>query len=108
MYHKITNQAVMTVFRPQPTESAKEIYGFELLSSTGWKAPQQDPFLPTHFVDIQNYLKKKLKALKAYQEEMRPSPHSRSLKHVEHLAGHRGHSVGLKAAEAFVVYRKLR
>lgn len=106
--HKITHQAVMTVFRPQPNQSVKEIYGFEVISSTGWQAPQNNPFVPNHFIDIQKYLITKLRALKAYQEEMRPSPHARSMKHAEHLAGHRGHSVGLKAAEAFVVYRQLR
>ena len=106
--HQITHHAVMTVFRPQPNVSVRKIYGFEVLSSTEWKAPQNNPFLPNHFVDIEKYLKIKKEALKAYRGEMRASPHSRSLKHVEHLAGHRGHSVGIKAAEAFVVYRQLR
>ena len=106
--HKITHQAVMTVFRPQPTQSAKEIYGFEVLSSTDWNTPQYEPFLPTHFANIEKYLRKKLKALGAYQKEMRASPHSRSKKHVEYLARHRGHCMGLKAAEAFVVYRQIR
>ena len=36
---------------------------------------------------------------------MRTPPHSRSVKHIEVLAQHRGYSVGVDMAEAFEVYR---
>jgi LmbE family N-acetylglucosaminyl deacetylase len=106
--HRITQQAVMTACRPQPGHSVKEIYGFEVLSSTEWTSPHHDPFLPNLFIEITAQLQTKQRALDVYAEELRPVPHSRSMEHVEALARHRGYSVGVEAAEAFVVYRLIR
>lgn len=47
----------------------------------------------------------KRRALECYRSEMRPFPHARSLENVEHLARYRGASVGIEAAEAFMVVR---
>jgi len=106
--HRLTHVAVMTVCRPVPGSSVREIYGFEVLSSTEWATQQGSPFLPNYFVDITQQLQTKLYALEAYAEEMRKTPHSRSMAHVEVLAHHRGYSVGVDAAEAFEVYRIIR
>jgi LmbE family N-acetylglucosaminyl deacetylase len=106
--HRITHQAVMTACRPLPGGSVREIYSFEVLSSTEWATPQQEPFFPNVFVDISDFLEIKRKALQAYQLEMRSAPHSRSIVHAENLASHRGHSVGVTAAEAFVSIRIVR
>jgi len=106
--HRLTQAAVITACRPMPGSSVREIYGFEVLSSTEWATQQGSPFLPDYFVDITQQLGTKLDALEAYAEEMRKTPHSRSLAHVEMLAHHRGYSVGVDAAEAFEVYRIIR
>ena len=106
--HRLTHAAVMTACRPLPDSSVREIYGFEVLSSTEWAIQQTSPFLPDYFVNIAQHLRTKLDALEAYAEEMRNPPHSRSMAHVEVLAHHRGYSVGVHAAEAFEVYRIIR
>jgi len=106
--HRITQQAVMTACRPVPGCSVKKIYGFEIPSSTEWATPDSSPFCPTFFMDISSFLHKKIKALKAYSLEMREPPHARSLCNVEFLARNRGHAMGIKAAEAFVVYRHIQ
>ena len=106
--HRLTHVAVMTVCRPVPGSSVREIYGFEVLSSTEWATQQGSPFLPNYFVDITQQLQTKLDALEAYAEEMRKTPHSRSMAHVEVLAHHRGYSIGVDAAEAFELYRIIR
>lgn len=103
--HRLTHAAVMTACRPLPTSTVREIYGFEVLSSSEWATPRDSQFLPNCFVDISQQLQTKLKALEAYAEEMREEPHSRSMKHIEVLARHRGYSIGVDAAEAFEVYR---
>ena len=46
-------------------------------------------------------------ALAAYDIEMRPWPHARSLEAMVHQAHWRGAAVGINAAEAFVVGRNL-
>lgn len=106
--HCRTQKAVMTVCRPQPGFSVKEIYGFEVLSSTEWAAQLTNPFAPSMYVDISLQLPVKIRALEAYQDEIREKPHSRSIEHVNVLARHRGYSVGVEAAEAFSVYRMIR
>jgi N-acetylglucosamine malate deacetylase 1 len=106
--HRLTHAAVMTACRPVPGSSVREIYGFEVLSSTEWATQKGSPFLPDYFVDITQQLRTKLGALEAYAEEMRKPPHSRSMAHAEVLAHHRGYSIGVDAAEAFEVYRIIR
>jgi LmbE family N-acetylglucosaminyl deacetylase len=106
--HRIAHQAVMTACRPIPEGTVKEIYAFEVMSSTEWACVSLMPFLPNLFVDISGYLATKLNALQAYALEMRFAPHSRSLAHLTALARHRGHGVGVDAAEAFMVIRAVR
>jgi LmbE family N-acetylglucosaminyl deacetylase len=105
--HRVTHQAVMTSCRPIPGNSVREIYAFEVMSSTEWATPSAEPFLPTLHIDISKYLELKIQALNAYVDEMRTAPHSRSIKHIEFLAKHRGFNVGLDAAEAFMVIRQI-
>jgi len=106
--HRITHQAVLTACRPIPGSSVQEIYAFEVMSSTEWATPIAEPFVPNHYVDISNQLTTKMDALRAYQLEMHDAPHSRSIEHLAHLAHHRGHTVGVLAAEAFVTVRTVR
>ena len=106
--HRITHQAVLTACRPLPSTNLRELFAFEVMSSTEWATPISNPFLPNHYVDISNYLSIKLDVLKADQDEMRELPHSRSIKHIKYLAYHRGNSVGLFAAEAFLTIRVVR
>lgn len=106
--HRITHQAVLTACRPTPGSHTQAIYAFEVISSTEWATPVAEPFVPNYYVNISDQLSTKIQALKAYHVEMRDTPHSRSLEHVAHLAHHRGHTVGVVAAEAFVVIRTVR
>ena len=81
---------------------------FEEMSRTEWASPGVTPFKPNAFVDITNYLHTKLEALAAYDMEMRPLPHSRSVSHIESLAKHRGNCMGVEAAEGFMLMRLVR
>ena len=105
--HRITHQAVMTACRPHPDAPVKEIFTFEVLSSTEWNTPGFDAFVPNVFIDITDYLEIKLLALSAYELEMRAPPHARSQENSRHLAYYRGNSVGLLAAEGMSLVRKL-
>jgi LmbE family N-acetylglucosaminyl deacetylase len=105
--HRLTRQAVATACRPLPRAPVRAIYAFETVSSTEWAEPGASPFIPNRFVDIEPYLEIKRRALNAYRREMRPFPHARSHERVEALARDRGASVGLSAAEAFMVVREI-
>lgn len=106
--HRIVCQAVMTAFRPQPGEICAEIRACEISSSTDYgEAIAPMPFAPNMAVAIAHTWRKKLKALQAYSEEMRPFPHTRSYEALEALAVFRGTAVGLPMAEAFQILRMI-
>jgi LmbE family N-acetylglucosaminyl deacetylase len=106
--HCVVHDAVIAACRPQPGHSVKTLLFFEIPSSTEWRPAASAPaFNPNWFVDISRALEKKLEALQAYESELRPFPHPRSLKAVEVLARWRGATIGTEAAEAFVLGRKL-
>ncbi|MEO8019648.1 MAG: PIG-L family deacetylase, partial [Pseudomonadota bacterium] len=86
----------------------RTLLSFEVPSSTEWQLPDgAPPFVPNWFIDISDTLALKLAALDAYAEELREWPHPRSRRGVEHLAHWRGAAVGVDAAEAFVLGRKI-
>jgi N-acetylglucosamine malate deacetylase 1 len=105
--HRVTCQSVLTACRPYPAQVVKEIYSFEIPSSTEWSSPSvENNFNPNNFVDISKTIELKMSALQAYDQEMRNFPHSRSLKAINSLAKVRGAAVGIVAAECFVVIRQ--
>ncbi|HVY59176.1 MAG TPA: PIG-L family deacetylase [Xanthobacteraceae bacterium] len=105
--HRITHEAVLTACRPLPGAPVSAIYAYETVSSTEWGVGG-NCFEPTHFVEITTQLERKIAALEAYALEMRPAPHARSIETVRALAKVRGSSVGVAAAEAFMVVRQVR
>ena len=106
--HKVTHKAVITVCRPQPDFCVKEVYTFEVLSSTEWSAPGVEVFSPNVFIDITDYIDIKKQVLEVYSEEMRQPPHSRSINNALRLNALRGNSVGIDYAEAFELVRMTR
>ncbi len=103
--HQITCRAVITATRPSPGETVREIYVFEVLSSTEWNF--STCFRPNVYFDISETLEKKLKALSVYDSEIRSFPHPRSIECVKALATLRGAEIGIQAAEVFLLVRAL-
>jgi len=106
--HRITFGAVMTAARPVASCPAKEVYSFEIPSSTEWSFQKiNGVFSPNFFVDISSSVQKKIEAIKAYESEMREFPHPRSLEGIALLAEKRGMEVGVESAEAFELIRRV-
>jgi LmbE family N-acetylglucosaminyl deacetylase len=106
--HRRMHEAVAAACRPQCGHPVNTLLCFEVPSSTEWQLPGSAPvFTPNWFIDISSTLARKLTALEAYAEELRTWPHPRSAQGVEHLAHWRGATVGVNAAEAFVLGRQL-
>lgn len=104
--HQIVHDAVITACRSLPGASVKTILCFETPSSTEWQtADSRICFIPNWFENIIDTLALKMAALRCYQQEMRPFPHPRSFEAIEYLARWRGATVGVQAAEAFVLSR---
>jgi len=104
--HQITYKAVITATRPMKVETVKEIYSFEILSSTGWNYPLS--FSPNVFYDISETIDVKIRALKEYKTELREYPHPRSLEGIKLIAKNWGMKVGLECVEAFKIVRILK
>lgn len=104
--HRIIHEAVVAGCRPVPNHPVKTLLFFEVLSSTEWQIPgSASVFAPNWFVEVSDTLPLKLKALEVYQSEIRLWPHPRSVDGVRHLASLRGATVGVAAAEAFILGR---
>lgn len=106
--HRMTQEAVLTATRPLPGSTVAEVLAFEVLSSSEWSFGRSERFDPNVFVDVTATMAAKQRALEAYAEEMRPSPHPRSHEAVAALAALRGSTIGVGAAEAFQLVRSMR
>ncbi len=104
--HQITYKAVITATRPMEDECVKEIYSFEILSSTEWNYPLS--FVPDTYFDIKNTINLKIEAMKEYKSELCEYPHPRSLVGIELNAKYQGMRVGEKYVEAFKSIRIIK
>ena len=104
--HRITYQAVITATRPMEDECVKEIYSFEILSSTEWNYPLS--FSPDTYFDISDTLDLKISAMKEYTSELCEYPHPRSLEGIKLNAKYQGMRVGKRAVEAFKSVRVIK
>lgn len=100
--HRIVFQATITACRPFNSK-VKKIFSYEVNSSTEWNFIES--FNPNFFIDIDEYLEKKISALSCYKSEMHEFPHPRSSEAVMALAKYRGFQSGFNAAEAFILIR---
>lgn len=92
-----------------PRNMIREVLCYETPSSTEWAPPLAGhAFLPNVYVDIADFLEQKLSALQCYENVVKPYPHPRSIEAMRAKAKSRGMEVGLAAAEAFMLIRRLQ
>lgn len=104
--HQITYKAVITATRPMEGEYVKEIYSFEILSSTEWNYPLT--FSPDVFFDISDTLYLKIDAMKKYKSELCEYPHPRSIEGIKLNAKYQGIRIGKRYVEAFKSVRIIK
>lgn len=106
--HYITFEAALVSARPINNNPVERIYVYETLSETEWATPfRDDVFIPTVFVNIEDFINKKLKAFSFYSTQIKEFPHPRSLESIENLSKYRGATVGFDRAEAFMLIRQI-
>jgi LmbE family N-acetylglucosaminyl deacetylase len=107
--HVVTYRATLTATRPTRGQPVREVYAYEVASSTEWAFQQFAPaFRPNVFVDIASTLETKVQAMGHYESEARAFPHPRSPKALRAIAHRWGSVVGCAAAEAFELVRAIR
>lgn len=106
--HKLTVDAAMVALRPKYNHGVSRIYAYETLSETGWNVPNvTNEFIPNLYNDISGYLDKKIDAMCIFKSQLGVFPDSRSLEAIRAMSIYRGTSMGLSAAEAFMIIREI-
>lgn len=106
--HGLIFEAAMVAARPVGSHYPARILAYETVSETNWAAPYLTPaFQPHVFVDISNYLDRKIEAFGCFESQVRASPNERSFETLRALAQVRGSCVSRRAAEAFVLIREV-
>jgi LmbE family N-acetylglucosaminyl deacetylase len=111
--HQLIFQAAMVCSRPCGTDfpvgpCPTRILAYETVSETDWYAASiTPPFVPNVFVDITPHVDKKLEACALYASQIQPAPHQRSIEALRALSITRGHAMGLRHAEAFMLVRQI-
>ena len=107
--HKMVTDAAMVALRPKYAHRVSRVYCYETLSETGWDVPNTvNDFIPTVYEDVTDTIDRKLEAMGCFQSQIADFPAARSLEAVEALARFRGATVGVKAAEAFMLVREIK
>jgi len=106
--HRITAEAVSVATRPTGGYTPEKVLSFNIPSSTEWNFyDSRNTFNPNIFINISKTLELKLKALKAYEGELRPFPHPRSVESLKARAVYWGSISGMSAAEPFILLREI-
>jgi len=104
--HKVIFDASVVACRPNKLDAPKILLAYETLSETHWNVPGIEPtFNPNFFINIDNFLDFKLKAINLYKSQINSLTQSRSAEACEALARFRGSQNGCKYAESFQVIR---
>jgi len=103
--HQIVAKATWTVFRPQQGDTI-QMYSYFVPSSTDYN-PTSCFNGSTYFTLKGVHSLAKQEALKVYDSEMRPWPHTRSYENVHNLMRVCGSEVGVEFAEKFVNIREV-
>ena len=104
--HRIVFDAVISCTKWFRHPSIKRVLAYETLSETDFGSVTSQGFRPNVFVNIEQYLADKLRAMQVYQSEMSGFPFPRSGEAIQALAVLRGAASGFKAAEAFELLRE--
>ena len=107
--HKMIADACMVALRPRFDYSVRRVYAYETLSETEWDVPNTtNAFIPNVYVDITDYIDKKLSAMREYKSQIAKFPNPRSIEAIKALAMLRGSTISRNNAEAFMLIRDIK
>lgn len=87
----------------------KKIYMIETLSETEFApSTKEDSFIPNVFVDVSEFMEKKLEIMKVFESEIAEHPFPRSIRNLKALATLRGATAGCEYAESFILLKEIR
>ena len=103
--HRIVFDALRPFFKSFRYPYIKKVLMMEIISETDNQFVK--PFLPNVFVDISNYIDKKLEIMSIYESEIGEHPFPRSLENIKRLTMYRGSQCNCKFAESFMLLKEV-
>jgi LmbE family N-acetylglucosaminyl deacetylase len=106
--HRHTFEAVAACTKSFRYPFIKKFLMYECLSETEF-APQlpEKLFIPNYFVDISEFLEKKIEVMQVYASEIGEHLFPRSIENIKALAFLRGATAGVKYAESFQIVKMI-
>ncbi len=106
--HRIIFDAAYSCTKSFRYPFIKKIYMLETLSETEFAlSTKEDSFVPNVFVDISDFMDKKLEIMRVYGSELGEHPFPRSERNLKALATLRGATAGCEYAESFVLLKEI-
>jgi LmbE family N-acetylglucosaminyl deacetylase len=106
--HKYIFEAAYSCTKSFRYPFVKKIYMMETLSETEFSVNvNNESFVPNVFVNISDYINKKIEAMKMYEGEMGSHPFPRSERNIKALATYRGATAGCEYAESFMLIKEV-
>jgi len=109
--HRAVFSAVMSVLKPfnSTRHGVKRVLSYEVLGSTDAMAPNQTgSFAPNLFIEVTEFIERKLEIMSLYETEIHEFPLPRALESIKALARYRGSTIGCPYAEAFMLVREVQ
>ena len=103
--HRIVFNALTPFFKSFRYPYIKKVLMMEITSETDNQFVK--PFLPNVFVDISNYIDKKLEIMSIYESEIGEHHFPRSIENIKRLAMYRGSQCNCKYAESFILLKEI-
>ena len=91
--------------KPFRNPDLKLFASYETLSST--EASHQKEFKPNLFINVENFIDKKIEVMRHYQSQLEKDPSPRSESAIRSLARFRGSQSGQMFAEAFTIFHQI-
>ena len=104
--HRIVFDIAFSTLKQFRAPSVKTIYMMEVLSETEFSVI--DTFIPNVFIDISEFIDKKIDIMKIYDSELKEHPFPRSIKNIKALATYRGATSGCEYAESFMLLKDIQ
>tara|TARA_B110000444_G_scaffold77883_1_gene73659 strand:- start:5322 stop:5990 length:669 start_codon:yes stop_codon:yes gene_type:complete len=106
--HRIIFDAVIACTKSFRNKDIKNLIAYETVSETEFNVKgKSSAFVPNLWIDIEEFLDKKVEIMNTYKSEILDHPFPRSEKNVVSLSSVRGSNVGLKVAESFMILKEI-
>ncbi len=104
--HGIVFEASYSCTKAFRNSSIKAILAMEILSETDFANPEHG-FIPDVYVDVEEFIDKKIEIMQIYESEIGELPFPRNVENIKSLATYRGCSSGCRYAEAFKLIKAI-